>query len=126
MIFCYFIFLQQKVRDRLLFLELAKNFPNDPYKRIDEFLAAKLTNYLNSRSLRIKLLDDDSLNLARSSFTARKGGLGGGGGGGGGGKKGGYEGLLLAAAMMKSMMGAMALGGLALLAGKKLSSFFIL
>lgn len=53
---------------------------------------------MDSRSLKIKLLDENATEFAREAFSPRKGG---GGLGGGGGKKGGYEGLLAAALMMK-------------------------
>lgn len=48
---------------------------------------------MGSRSLRIKFLDENSVNVARSAFSGRKGKIGG--------KKGGMEGLLAAAMMMK-------------------------
>lgn len=97
--------------------DIARSFPNDPSKRLDEFLVAKIGSYLNSRSLKIKLLDQNASEFARDAFTARKGG---GGLGGGGGKKGGYEGLAAAALMMKGTLMAVGLGALAMLAGKAL------
>lgn len=57
---------------------------------------AKIKSYVDSRSVQIKLLDENVTEFARAAFTGRKGG-----GGLGGGKKGGYEGLLAAALMMK-------------------------
>ncbi|XP_063706261.1 uncharacterized protein LOC134835319 [Culicoides brevitarsis] len=92
---------------------LAKNFPNDPSKRLNEYLLAKISNFLRSRSMRIKLLDDDSANLVQ--LTARKGGSGGLGGG-----KKGYDALMAAALMMKGTLMSVGLGALALLAGKAL------
>lgn len=75
------------------FIDLKRSFPNDPAKRIDEYLITKISNYLGSRSLRIKFLDESSVESARAAFTGRKGGKGG--------KKGGMEGLIAAAMMMK-------------------------
>lgn len=72
---------------------MARSFPNDPEKRLDGFLFAKLSNFLQSHSLRLQLLDSNSVTEARSAFEARKGKIGG--------KKGGLEGLLAAAMMMK-------------------------
>lgn len=63
---------------------------------------AKLGNFLQSHSLRLKLMDKTAAEEARAVFTGReKGGFGGGGGKGG--KKEGYEGIIAAAMMMKSM-----------------------
>lgn len=92
--------------------ELARSFPNDPEKRLNGFLVTKLTNFLQSHTLRLKLLDAKSIEDARAAFTGRKGKIGG--------KKGGLESLLAAAMMMKGTLGAIALGALALLAGKAL------
>ncbi|XP_044268618.1 uncharacterized protein LOC123013848 [Tribolium madens] len=99
--------------------ELARDFPNDPDARLDAFLMKKLTGYLNSHSVRLNLFD------GKSEVTARGGG---GGGGGGGGKKGGGGGMgaiLAAGAMMKGTLFALALGGLAALAGKALMTALI-
>lgn len=74
-------------------VDLKRSFPNDPSKRVDEYLITRLSNYLSSRSLRVKFLDETAVNAARSAFTGRKGKIGG--------KKGGLEGLLAAAMMMK-------------------------
>lgn len=98
--------------------ELARDFPNDPDARLDAFLMKKVTGYLNSHSVRLNLFDSNS------EVTARKGG---GGGGGGGGKKGGdgMGAILAAGAMMKGTLFALALGGLAALAGKALMTALI-
>jgi len=107
----------ENANDTSLVADIARSFPNDPSKRIDEYLIAKIRNYLNSRSIKIKLLDDNATEAARAAFTARKGS---GGLGGGGGKKGGYEGLAAAALMMKGTLMAVGLAALAALAGKAL------
>jgi len=103
--------------------ELARDFPNDADSRLDGYLIKKVTDYLNSHSIKLNLFD------ANSAVSARKGGGGGGlggGGGGGGGKKGGMGGMLLAAgAMMKGTLMALALGALAALAGKALMTGMI-
>ncbi|XP_068898517.1 uncharacterized protein [Tenebrio molitor] len=98
--------------------ELARDFPNDPDARLDAFLMKKVTGYLNSHSIKLNLFD------ANSAVSARKGG---GGGGGGGGKKGdgGMGAILAAGAMMKGTLFALALGGLAALAGKALMTALI-
>ncbi|XP_055682491.1 uncharacterized protein LOC129789579 [Lutzomyia longipalpis] len=93
--------------------ELSRSFPNDPSKRMDGFLFSKLSDYLQSHTLRFRLWDNkSSLEDAKAAFTGRKGKIGG--------KKGGLEGLLAAAMMMKGTMMALALGALAALAGKAL------
>ncbi|KAK5644793.1 hypothetical protein RI129_006093 [Pyrocoelia pectoralis] len=95
--------------------ELARDFPNDAEARLDAYLLRKVSNYLNSHSLRLKLFDHDPVSTARA-----KGGILGGG------KKGGGMGMLLAAAaMMKGTLGALALGGIAALAGKALMTGLI-
>ncbi|KAF5286537.1 hypothetical protein FQR65_LT12541 [Abscondita terminalis] len=105
-----------------LVAELARDFPNDAEARLDAYLMKKVANYLNSHSLRLKLTDNEDISTGR----AKGGLLGGGGKGGGGGKKGGGMGMLLAAAaMMKGTLGALALGGIAALAGKALMTGLI-
>lgn len=103
--------------------DLARDFPKDPESRLDAFLVRKVQDYLSSHSIRLNLYDQDN------EVSARKGGGGGGyGGGGGGGKKGGGGGfgsILIAAAMMKSTLLALALGGLAAIAGKALMTGLI-
>lgn len=78
---------------------MARSFPNDPDKRLDGYLMSKLSGYLSSHTLRLKLLDADTAEEARDLVTGR--GKGGIGGGGGGGKKGGMGGIIAAAMMMK-------------------------
>ncbi|XP_018575221.1 uncharacterized protein LOC108914015 [Anoplophora glabripennis] len=105
-----------------LVAELARDFPNDPDARLDAFLIKKVTSYFNSHSIRLHLLDQNTVE------TARGGGGGGGGGGGnkGGGGMGNMGGMILAAgAMMKGTLMALALGGIAALAGKALMTGLI-
>ncbi|XP_065076879.1 uncharacterized protein Osi16 [Ochlerotatus camptorhynchus] len=91
--------------------EVSRIFPTDPNKRLDEFLIVKLNDYLKSHSLRLKLMDKEAMEKARDLFEGRKGKLG---------KKGGLETMIAAAMMMKGTLGAIALGTLALIAGKAL------
>lgn len=106
--------------------DIARDFPKDPESRLDAFLVKKVQDYLSSHSVKLNLYDPDN------EVTGRRGGGGGGGfGGGGGGKKGGGGGgggfgsILIAAAMMKSTLLALALGGLAAIAGKALMTGLI-
>lgn len=55
-------------------------------------MLAKLSNYLQSHTLKLKLSDSASLEKLESAFQGRKGKIG---------KKGGLEALLAAAMMMK-------------------------
>ncbi|XP_058443871.1 uncharacterized protein LOC131425754 [Malaya genurostris] len=91
--------------------EVSRIFPRDPNKRLDEFLIVKLNDYLKSHSLRLKLMDSEAMEKARDLFEGRKSKLG---------KKGGLETMIAAAMMMKGTLGAIALGTLALIAGKAL------
>lgn len=43
--------------------ELARDFPNDPNARLDAFLLKKVTNYLNSHSVRLNLFNKDAVKL---------------------------------------------------------------
>ncbi|XP_050304357.1 uncharacterized protein LOC126741923 [Anthonomus grandis grandis] len=88
--------------------DLARDFPNDPEARLDVFLMRKLTGFISNHSIKLKLWNDEGV-------SARKGG-----GGLGGGKGGGLGYLLAAGAMMKGTLMALALGGLAAIAGKAL------
>lgn len=99
--------------------DLARDFPKNPESRLDAFLVKKVQEYLTTHSIRLNLYEPES------EFSAR--GKGGGGGGGGGGKKGGggFGSILIAAAMMKSTLLALALGGLAAIAGKALMTGLI-
>lgn len=88
--------------------DLAKEHPNDPEARLDGYLFKKVSSYLNSHSLKLKFLEGGE----ESEETGRQRG---------GKKKGGGMGNLLAyAAMMKGTLGALALGGIAAIAGKAL------
>ncbi|XP_060529421.1 serine, glycine and glutamine-rich protein-like [Cylas formicarius] len=96
--------------------DLARDFPNDPDARLDVFLMKKVTGFMNSHSIKLKLWNNNE------GIGARKGG-GGGGFGGGGGKGGGGGGMgavLAMGAMMKGALMSMALAGLAAIAGKAL------
>uniref|UniRef100_A0A7G3AGT3 Putative secreted protein n=1 Tax=Lutzomyia longipalpis TaxID=7200 RepID=A0A7G3AGT3_LUTLO len=54
--------------------ELSRSFPNDPSKRMDGFLFSKLSDYLQSHTLRFRLWDNkSSLEDAKAAFTGRKG-----------------------------------------------------
>ncbi|CAH1111158.1 unnamed protein product [Psylliodes chrysocephalus] len=113
--------------------ELARDFPNDPDARLDAFLMKKVSSYLNSHSLRLDLLNKDTVESARVSGRGGGGGIGGGGGGGGkggggsgGGGGGGGMGMMMAAgAMMKGTLLALSLGGIAAIAGKALMTGLI-
>ncbi|CAG9817460.1 unnamed protein product [Phaedon cochleariae] len=104
--------------------ELARDFPNDPDARLDAFLMKKVTSYLGSHSLRLDLLNKNTVETARKKGGGGLGGQGGGGGGSGGG--GGGMGMMMAAgAMMKGTLMALALGGIAAIAGKALMTGLI-
>lgn len=115
--------------------ELAREFPNDPDARLDAFLLKKVTSYLSSHSIRFNLFDKESEESARKGGGGGGGGYDGGfgGGGGGGGKKGGGGGgggggfgtMMMAGAMMKGTILALALGGIAAIAGKALMAGLI-
>lgn len=105
--------------------EIAREFPDDPNARLNAFVLKKIANYLSSHSLKLNLIDEQTV---KDAFTARDGGgsKGGGLGGGKGGKKGGGLGMLMAAgAMMKGMMMTMAMAGIAAIAGKALMTGLI-
>lgn len=78
--------------------ELARSFPSKPDERLDKYLLFRLGNYLETHTVKLKLLDENTAEEARALVgEARgKGGLGGG-------KKGGMGGLLAAGLMMKGM-----------------------
>lgn len=79
--------------------ELARALPSKPDERLDKYLLFRLGNYLDTHSVKLRLLDDSTTEEARALMgEARgKGGLGGG-------KKGGMGGLLAAAMMMKGQL----------------------
>lgn len=85
-----------------LVAELARNFPNDAEARLDAYLMKKVTNYLNTHSIRFKLFDNSQVVSARKKD---KGGLGA---------------IMAAVLMMKGTLGALGFGALAALAGKAL------
>lgn len=87
---------------------LARDYPNDPDSRLDAFLVKKVHDFLSSHSIKMELFKKDSI------ATARKKGGGGGGGG-----------LLALGAMMGGSVGALALAGLAAIAGKALMTALI-
>ncbi|XP_013165482.1 PREDICTED: uncharacterized protein LOC106116267 [Papilio xuthus] len=95
--------------------ELARSLPSKPDERLDKYLLYRLGNYLDTHSVKLRLLDDGASEDARALM-----GEGRGKGGLGGGKKGGMGGLLAAALMMKGTLMSIGLGGLAMLAGKAL------
>ncbi|KAL1494639.1 hypothetical protein ABEB36_010208 [Hypothenemus hampei] len=103
--------------------ELARDFPNDPDARLDAFLMKKVTSYLNSHAVRLDLFDRKNLEQARGGGGGSGGGGGGKGGGGGGGN--GMGMLVAAGAMMKGTLMALALGGIAAIAGKALMTGLI-
>ncbi|CAG9760732.1 unnamed protein product [Ceutorhynchus assimilis] len=95
--------------------ELAREFPDDPNARLDAFLLKKVTGFLNNHSVKLNLWK--SAAESESAGTARKKDKKGGDGG---------MGMILAAgAMMKGTLFALALGGLAALAGKALMTGLI-
>ncbi|KAL6432047.1 hypothetical protein ACFW04_006633 [Cataglyphis niger] len=102
---------------------LARDFPNDVEKRLDAYLAHKVSSYLNSHSISIKLLDPKTLEAAKSFNENVLAQLGFGSNQNGEARKknkGGGGGMLIMVAMMKGMMMAMGMAGLAAVAGKAL------
>ncbi|CRK87107.1 CLUMA_CG000852, isoform A [Clunio marinus] len=97
-----------KTQNSKIVSELARAFPDSPEKRLNGFLLAKIQDFLQSYSLKLKLGSEET----SSVFESRKGG--------GGKKGGGYGALIGMAMMMKGAMMAMGLGAVAALAGKAL------
>ncbi|XP_047036270.1 uncharacterized protein LOC124642019 [Helicoverpa zea] len=99
--------------------ELARSFPSKPDERLDKYLLYRLGNYLDTHTVKLKLLDENAAEEARALVgEARgKGGLGG--------KKGGLGGLLAAGLLMKGTLMSIGFGALALLAGKALMTAMI-
>ncbi|XP_063389509.1 uncharacterized protein LOC134675224 [Cydia fagiglandana] len=95
--------------------ELARAMPNKPDERLDKYLLYTLGNYLDTHSVKLRLLDDSASEEARAMIgeARRKGGIGGG-------KKGGMGGLMAMGMLMKGTLMSIGLGGLAMLAGKAL------
>lgn len=75
--------------------ELARSLPSKPDERLDKYLLYRLGNYLDTHTVKLKLLDESAAEEARALVgEARgKGGLGG--------KKGGLGGLMAAGLLMK-------------------------
>ncbi|KAJ2940536.1 hypothetical protein O0L34_g6471 [Tuta absoluta] len=96
--------------------ELARALPTKPDERLDKYLLYRLGSYLDSHSIKLRLLDEDTSEEARALIGEARGK--GGYGGFGGGKKGGMGGIVMMAAMMKGTLMAIGMGGLAMLAGK--------
>lgn len=76
----------------LAYSDLARSFPNDPDSRLNGFVLAKITNFLQSHTLNVKLLDSNDVDKARSAMDESRKLK----------KKGGLEGIIAAALMMKS------------------------
>lgn len=92
--------------------ELARDFPNDAEARLDAFLLKKVEGYLNTHSLRFKLLDQKSIDAARylvDSTTGR-----------GKKNKGMGQALMAGILMVKGTLLPIAMGTLAMMAGKAL------
>lgn len=89
--------------------ELAREFPTDAEARLDAFLFKKIGGYLNSHSIRLNLWNPSS-DVAEGRGKDKKNGMA-------------Y--ILAAAAMMKGTLMALAMGGLAALAGKALMTGMI-
>ncbi|KAG6464210.1 hypothetical protein O3G_MSEX014357 [Manduca sexta] len=104
-----------KSRSEEFAAELARALPSRPEERLDKYLLFSLGSYLDSHTVKLRLIDDGAAEEARALVgEARgKGGLGGG-------KKGGMGGLLAAGLLMKGTLMSVGLGALALLAGKAL------
>lgn len=80
--------------------ELARALPSKPDERLDKYLLYRLGTYLDTHSVKLRLLDDSATEEARALIgeARAKGGVLGGGG-----KKGGMGGLMAMALMMKGM-----------------------
>lgn len=78
--------------------ELARSLPTKPDERLDKFLLYSLESYLDTHTVRLRLLDDTAAEEARSLVgeARKRGGLGG--------KKGGMGGLLAAGLLMKGRL----------------------
>lgn len=78
--------------------ELARAMPSKPEERLDKYLLYRLGNYLDTHSVKLRLLDDSASEEARALIgeARAKGGFGGG-------KKGGMGGLMAIGMLMKGM-----------------------
>ncbi|KAK9879981.1 hypothetical protein WA026_008490 [Henosepilachna vigintioctopunctata] len=92
--------------------ELAREFPNDAEARLDAFLLKKVGGFLSSHSMKLDLWNGATTDTDAGTGRKKKGG-------------GGLGYLLAAGAMMKGTLLAVALGGLAALAGKALMTAMI-
>ncbi|KAF7279550.1 uncharacterized protein LOC143200222 [Rhynchophorus ferrugineus] len=93
--------------------ELAREFPDDPNARLDGFLLKKVSGFFDNHAIKLNFWNAAQ---ADAAVTARKKDKKGDGG----------MGMLLAAgAMMKGTLMALAMGGLAALAGKALMTGLI-
>ncbi|XP_063542102.1 uncharacterized protein LOC134750788 [Cydia strobilella] len=76
--------------------ELAKSLPSNPDERLDKFLLYRLGTFLDTHSVKLRLLDEDTAEEAKSILGEARGrkpfGMG---------KKGGMGGLMAMAMMMK-------------------------
>ncbi|KAL3268035.1 hypothetical protein HHI36_007168 [Cryptolaemus montrouzieri] len=91
--------------------ELAREFPNDAEARLDAFLFRKIGGYLNSHTIKLSLWNPSTKEEEVSSRGKDK--------------KNGMGYILAAGAMMKGTLLAIAMGGLAALAGKALMTGMI-
>ncbi|XP_037815219.1 uncharacterized protein LOC119605938 [Lucilia sericata] len=102
----------KEIKTSELMAEVARSYPNDPDARLNGYIINKVNNFLQTHYLRFKLIDDHTIEEARSLVeTGRKDKFG---------KKGGMEALIAAGLMMKGTLMAMGMGGIALIAGKAL------
>ncbi|KAL5284821.1 hypothetical protein ACFFRR_006874 [Megaselia abdita] len=96
------------VKNSEIITEISRSFPKDPAQRLNAYISTRISNFLQSRHLRLKFLNNEEM-----TETGRKGG-------GKLGKKGGMETLLAAGMMMKGMLMAIGMGAIAIMAGKAL------
>ncbi|XP_045474163.1 uncharacterized protein LOC123680361 [Harmonia axyridis] len=92
--------------------ELAREFPTDAEARLDAFLMRKIGGYLSSHSIRLNLWNPSTSEGDVAQGRGKD-------------KKNGMAYILAAAAMMKGTLMALAMGGLAALAGKALMTGMI-
>ncbi|XP_059050565.1 uncharacterized protein LOC131845512 isoform X2 [Achroia grisella] len=96
--------------------ELARSLSSEPEEKLDKFLLYNVGTFLDTHSVKLRLLDDAAIEEARSMVGEGRGknplSMGG--------KKGGMGGLMAMAMMMKGTLMTLGLGALALLAGKAL------
>ncbi|XP_075986859.1 uncharacterized protein LOC142983726 isoform X2 [Anticarsia gemmatalis] len=90
--------------------DLARSLSSDPDDKLDKSLLYHVGSFLDSHSVKLRLLDDSAVEEAKTAIEEGRGRK----------KKGGMGGLFAMAAMMKGTLISIALGALALLAGKAL------